>query len=82
MAEIGRIDLGLSEYEFWRLTPRQFYGYMQRHIAAQQRQEQLVRFLATASARAAGHNVNYMEDASEAQPDAGVFAAWLQSRAK
>ena len=36
MWAVGRYDLGLTEEEFWHLTPRQFAALMERHEEAQE----------------------------------------------
>lgn len=49
----GRYNLGLSEREFWKLTPAQFYALSQRH-----KQERELKMLDSASIVAAIYNVN------------------------
>lgn len=83
MAAIARIRLGLGEYEFWRLTPRQFLAYMEEWTECERRHWARFRFNATACARAAGHDVNYMEEPPEdREADPEVFMAWLKSKAE
>ena len=91
MAAIARIDFGLAEGEFWRLTPRQFHEYAKRHAECDRREWTRVRFLATAIGRAFGADVDYMEEAPDPEPSktpeeaaqrADVFGMWLRARAE
>lgn len=83
MAAIGRIDYGLAEGEFWRLTPRQFYEYSKRYAEAEKRRWAPYRFLATVTARAMGSDVDYMAEPEEQTGEAAadVLEAWLRARA-
>lgn len=77
MAAIARVRLNLQEDEFWRLTPRQLDAYLREWAEGEKRKWKRVKFLATACAHAAGHDVDYMEEPEEQEADPDRFRAWL-----